>query len=70
MKTTLMTIAFATASLFAAQTPAPKTPAATPAAPAAATTQAKPAAVKTKKHQKVVKKSAVKATPAPAPVSK
>ena len=45
MKTTLMTIAFATASMFAAQTPAPKPP-------AAATTQAKPAVVKTKTHHK------------------
>jgi|tagenome__1003787_1003787.scaffolds.fasta_scaffold20060487_1 hypothetical protein len=63
MKTTLL-IAFATVSMFAAQTPA------TPA-PAAAPTQTKPAVVKTKKHNKVAKKSnAAKTTPAPAPVAK
>jgi hypothetical protein len=65
MKTTLMTIAFATASLFAAQTPAANPPA------AATNTPAKPAVVKpVKKHHKGVKQSAAKATPAPAPVSK
>jgi hypothetical protein len=69
MKKTLMTIAFATVSMFAAQTPAAQAPAT--AAPAG-NTQSKPAAVKpVKKHHKVAKKSAAKTTtPAPAPVSK
>ena len=60
MKKTLITIAFATASMFAAQNP-PANP------PAAGTTETKPAPVKTKKHKtahtKKVKKGAT-ATPA------
>lgn len=64
MKKTLITIAFATASLFAAQT-APANP------PAAGATETKPAPVKTKKHHKKgaakVKKAATGTT---APASK
>lgn len=60
MKKTLITIAFATASLFAAQNP-PANP------PAAGTTETKPAPVKTKKHKKAskkVKKNAAATAPA------
>ncbi len=66
MKKTLITIAFAAASLpmFAAQT--------TPANPPAQGSEAKPAVKTTKKaHKKASKKSSEKkATPAPAPASK
>ena len=66
MKKTLIGIAFATASMFAAQNP-PANP------PAAGTTETKPAPVKTKKHKtskKASKKSAEKTTTAPAPAAK
>ena len=61
MKKTLIGIAFATASMFAAQNP-PANP------PAAGTTETKPAPVKkVKKHKKASKKSTEKtATPAAA----
>lgn len=63
MKKTLITIAFATASMFAAQNP-PANP------PAAGTTETKPAPVKTKRHKKAVHKKLTPKTPAAAPASK
>ena len=62
MTKTLITIAFATVSMFAAQTPA--------ANPPAAGSNSKPAAVKTKKHHKSSKKSAAKTSATSSPASK